>query len=363
MPLRSAIAALLVVAGPYPAFGVEPSLAARGGLELQLGAGWHDDAITTAQADATATGGAVSDLGVRGEWFTEGAHLGVAARVRGARFTLAAERGLPADTRVDVTGLNAGAALAARASVGGLTFTGRAGYGWSSLPVAVIVFDPAGQAGVEGGSLAGHGPQLGAGLRLAAGRVGLELAGEGVPVTFGADYAGTTVQPRWLAARAGATVDCCTVAGTRWSALASYEWSRITARGGAVAITQRQQQIGIGLRASWPGDPAPPRPPPPVVVPRPVPAPAPPPPPPPPPSAVSGVVRGEGGQLVTARVAIPELGLESQADDQGGFRFDVVPGQYTLVVEAEGWLPQRKPVTVGPGEQRIYNIELQRRAP
>jgi hypothetical protein len=74
------------------------------------------------------------------------------------------------------------------------------------------------------------------------------------------------------------------------------------------------------------------------------------------------VVHGEAGQAVAARITITELGLDVVADGQGAFRFDVPPGRYTLVVEAEGFLPQTKVIAVGQGEQHIYNLELQRDA-
>ena len=77
-------------------------------------------------------------------------------------------------------------------------------------------------------------------------------------------------------------------------------------------------------------------------------------------AAIIGLVRSEEGAPLTARVSIPELGLEAQADGKGQFRIEVPAGRYTLVIEAPGLVVQRKPVTVGAGEHSIHNVDLQR---
>jgi hypothetical protein len=71
-------------------------------------------------------------------------------------------------------------------------------------------------------------------------------------------------------------------------------------------------------------------------------------------------VRGENGAPVPARVRVIELGLTSQADEGGHFRFDVPPGHYTLVIEAPGFVVQRKSVEAAAGEHNIYDVDLQR---
>jgi hypothetical protein len=242
----------------------------------------------------------------------------------------------------------------ARRSLGRrITVEGLAGYGFLRIPAVAVRAGPAGDPRLAGVALEGHGPTVGASVRLAvAAPVALELSGEGTPVLFGASHEATRVSPRRLAGRAGLAVDCLQLAGARWAAVASYEWSRTTAAGDGVDFAERQQQVGIGLRATWMRRPPPPPAPPPS-------APAPPPPPPPAPSAISGVVRAAGGDPVAARVAIPELGLEAPVDATGAFHFDVAPGSYTLTIDAPGFVPQHKPVSARPGEQRIYDVELQ----
>jgi hypothetical protein len=78
------------------------------------------------------------------------------------------------------------------------------------------------------------------------------------------------------------------------------------------------------------------------------------------PAAVTGLVRGENGAPVAARVRVIELGLTSEADVGGHFRFEVPPGHYTLVIEAPGFVVQRKSVEAAAGEHNIYDVDLQR---
>jgi hypothetical protein len=61
-----------------------------------------------------------------------------------------------------------------------------------------------------------------------------------------------------------------------------------------------------------------------------------------------------------ASVKIVERGLSVVADGRGQFRFELPPGRYTLVIEAPGFVSQRKAVRAAPGEQNIYNVDLQR---
>ena len=323
-------------------------------LELQLGGGWRHDTLALGQLNATATGGALSDLAARGAWFRPGSRLGIAAAVQASRFAVTAEVGAVVPDQVDLTGLDALAGLALRARAGQrVSFEGQLGYGWFQLPVASLAAGPAGNLRLSGGELRGHGPALRAGLRLAlASPVALELGAEGIPRVLGARYQGTAVRPWRVGGHASASFDLLQAGAARWSALLSYQLAHSSAGGTGVDITQQRHLVAAGLRACWGQTRQPVRaaPAPPLVT-----APV-----PPLPSAISGLVRAEDGQPVSARVTIPELGLEVQADPAGSFRFTVRPGQYTLNIEAVGFLPQSKQVSAGAGEQRIYNVDLQR---
>jgi hypothetical protein len=78
------------------------------------------------------------------------------------------------------------------------------------------------------------------------------------------------------------------------------------------------------------------------------------------PAALIAFVRDDTGQPVAAHVKVMERSLSADADERGQVRFDVPPGRYTVVIEAPGFAPQRKVVRTVPGEQSIYDIDLQR---
>jgi hypothetical protein len=336
---------LLALDPPADAAGV----AAR--LELHAGAGWRDDTATRPLSDVTASGSAYSDLGLRLAVFP-GRHVGLGAHLRDGRFTLTPARGATTPDHVDVRSTDLAGGVIGRAAAARLTVEGQLGYGYQSLPAALVVAGPAGDVRYAATSVRGHGLYAAASLHLALGRFGLEVAGEGRPVLWGAEYAGTPIEPRWFAARGGVTVDCCTLGRSRWSLLAGYELAQARASGEGTRLTQKQRLLGLGLRADW--LPPPPPPAPPTVAPPPPPRPA-----PPLPGAISGVVHGAANQPVSAFVTLVELNLGLHVDAQGAFRFDVPAGEYTLGVEAEGYLPQSKVITVRPGEQHIYNLELE----
>jgi hypothetical protein len=78
------------------------------------------------------------------------------------------------------------------------------------------------------------------------------------------------------------------------------------------------------------------------------------------PAVLIGLVRDDLGAPVAAAVKILEGGLAAQADDQGHFRLELPPGRYTVIIEAPGFVTQRKVVRAIPGEQNIFNLNLQR---
>jgi hypothetical protein len=81
---------------------------------------------------------------------------------------------------------------------------------------------------------------------------------------------------------------------------------------------------------------------------------------PPPAGVLLGFVRGEDGIPVSAAIRVVELQLSARADRRGRFRLEVPPGKYAVTIEAPGFEVQTKAVTVGPGEQTIFNLDLQR---
>lgn len=77
------------------------------------------------------------------------------------------------------------------------------------------------------------------------------------------------------------------------------------------------------------------------------------------PAVLFGLVRGDDGAPVAAKVRLIEPGLTVDADARGQFRFEVPAGRYTLTIEAPGFVTQKKSVRAGAGEQNIYNVDLQ----
>jgi hypothetical protein len=78
------------------------------------------------------------------------------------------------------------------------------------------------------------------------------------------------------------------------------------------------------------------------------------------PAALRILVRSERGRPVAASLSIVELGRTVRADARGGLDLPLPPGEYTIVLAAPGFAPQRKRVRVAPGEQSIHNVDLRR---
>ena len=83
----------------------------------------------------------------------------------------------------------------------------------------------------------------------------------------------------------------------------------------------------------------------------------------PPAGVIRGVVRslrGRGGGLANARIAVEPGGQSARADDDGEFEVEVPPGEYEVVIEAEGHESQRRRVTVEQLGVTVLNVDLRR---
>jgi len=80
----------------------------------------------------------------------------------------------------------------------------------------------------------------------------------------------------------------------------------------------------------------------------------------PPPSQLRGMVRGLDGKAIAARVRIEPLGTEASVDDKGYFQLDLPPGGYDVVIDASGYVTQRRHVQVEQKGVVILNAELVR---
>ncbi len=80
----------------------------------------------------------------------------------------------------------------------------------------------------------------------------------------------------------------------------------------------------------------------------------------PPPSQLRGVVRSLDGKAITAQVRVDPLGAQASVDENGYFQLDLPPGGYDVVIEAGGYVSQRRHVQVEPKGVVILNAELTR---
>jgi len=78
----------------------------------------------------------------------------------------------------------------------------------------------------------------------------------------------------------------------------------------------------------------------------------------PPPSQLRGVVRSLEGKAIAARVRVEPLGTEASVDEKGSFQLDLPPGAYDVVIDANGYVTQRRRVQVEPKGVVILNAEL-----
>ncbi|WP_239469971.1 MSCRAMM family protein [Archangium violaceum] len=76
-------------------------------------------------------------------------------------------------------------------------------------------------------------------------------------------------------------------------------------------------------------------------------------------ATLSGQVRSvRGGKPLQAWLYVPEAKLRRRTDARGTFQVQLKQGRYRLVFSAPGHLSQTKVVTVGDGEQAIFNVDL-----
>ena len=80
----------------------------------------------------------------------------------------------------------------------------------------------------------------------------------------------------------------------------------------------------------------------------------------PPPSQLRGVVRSLDGKAVIARVHVEPVGTQANVDDKGSFQLDLSPGGYDVVIEAAGYVTQRRHVQVESKGVVILNVDLAR---
>jgi len=80
-----------------------------------------------------------------------------------------------------------------------------------------------------------------------------------------------------------------------------------------------------------------------------------------PPGQIRGLVRSLSGKPIAgARVTVKPLGRTLRTGDDGSFRVDVAPGNYTLVVEARHYARQQRQLKVDQNGVTVINLELRK---
>ena len=77
-------------------------------------------------------------------------------------------------------------------------------------------------------------------------------------------------------------------------------------------------------------------------------------------ATLRGLIRAKDGAAVQATVRVVELKLKVAVKPDGRFSADVPRGKYTLIIEARGFVTQRKILEVSSGDQAIFHAELER---
>jgi len=80
----------------------------------------------------------------------------------------------------------------------------------------------------------------------------------------------------------------------------------------------------------------------------------------PPPSQLRGVVRSLDGKAIAVRLRVEPVGTEAKVDNKGSFQLDLPPGGYDVVIEADGYVTQRRRVQVEPKGVVVLNVDLAR---
>ena len=73
---------------------------------------------------------------------------------------------------------------------------------------------------------------------------------------------------------------------------------------------------------------------------------------------VRGLVRSYAGKGLAASIRIEPGGIEGKTDADGSFQIDVPPGEYEIVIEAPGFVAQRRKATVEKQGVVIVNADL-----
>lgn len=395
------LAVLASVAGPAAsAMADEPPLVAASeghspAYTVEIGAGYtaRGDQQTSPGAVVETRGGTVTHGRLAASLYPGGGAFGVALRAGADRFLLTdTTRAMPEAFQASL--LDTSAALALRTTGGG-SLGAEATLGYSLLISPLFATTGDGRVSVR--NIRDHGPMLGARASWdVLPWLGFDLRGRGVPVSLGARSGDTRLSGRYLEAGGGVRLGNLPAGRMRFAVVLDYGYGQTSLRGDAIDLKLNRHLLALGLRA-WQG----PRERPPLfgemagAVPEGPPdpgaevaeTPAPPPPPrldPPPPAeqvplpasnpaSVRGTLWARSVAVVPGRakrVPLPKATVswrpadaassEVRSNARGEFSLESLPpGDGTLHVEAPGYEPIDKALTLAVGKREDLDLTLE----
>ena len=72
-----------------------------------------------------------------------------------------------------------------------------------------------------------------------------------------------------------------------------------------------------------------------------------------------GLIRSFAGEPLRARVQVEPGGISAQTDQEGRFELDLAPGTYRVMIEADGYRPQKRNVRIENRGVTVINAELE----
>jgi hypothetical protein len=395
------LAALASVAGPAAsALAGEQSLAADSeghspAYTVEIGAGYtaRGDQQTSPGAVVETRGGTVTHGRLAASLYPGGGAFGVALRAGADRFLLTdASRAMPEAFQASL--LDTSAALALRTTGGG-SLGAEATLGYSLLISPLFAMTGDGRVSVR--NVRDHGPMLGARASWdVLSWLGFDVRGRGVPFSLGARSGDTRLSGRYLEAGGGVRLGNLPAGRMRFAVVLDYGYGQTSLRGDAIDLKLNRHLLALGLRA-WQGPrerpplfgemagPGPEGPPDPGADVAETPAPPPPPrldPPPPAeqaplpasnPASVRGTLWARSVAVVPGRakrVPLPRATVswrpadaassEVRSNARGEFSLESLPpGVGTLHVEAPGYEPIDKALTLAVGKREDLDLTLE----
>lgn len=328
-------------------------------LELRSALSLHDGHLQGVAGRIDGHGAAVSPVGISGAWFARDLPLGVAGALSLERFSFQPD-GAPDSASIGAKGLDATAALMARTGFSRFSLEGGLGYAFVRVPTLALVAGP-GVMSVDGQTLTAHGVSVLARAAVALHRsVDLAATACALPFAFGAQSQGVPLDLHRYAVGADLDFALLGAGGARWSLLVGYELVTTAATGTGLDLRQRQQRLGLGLRAVLrpAGAPVPSAPAAAArtVTPGPV-------------EAVRGRVRGivlgatgsVGGQPLGGVTIVVVGGAVTRSDGRGAFALDgLEPGLATLRLSRDGFEASEEVVSVPPEGEVSVQLRLRR---